>query len=177
MSLRVGGTVIICATRSRRATSSARPRPSCVVAARPNASHEVPGGPRNDVLVHFQPNRASGCAAPRRHAEKRPSDVPIPESGGSPRLSSEAADDRISVLSFVSHDRTLAPMITGFHTILYSVDPDATRAFFRDVLSWPWVDARGGWLIFKTPPSEIGCIRPRSRPPTAGQTCRTTRLR
>jgi catechol 2,3-dioxygenase-like lactoylglutathione lyase family enzyme len=47
-------------------------------------------------------------------------------------------------------------MITGFHTIIYSDDADATRAFFRDVLEWPSVDAGGGWLIFKTPPAEMG---------------------
>lgn len=39
---------------------------------------------------------------------------------------------------------------------MYSEDADATRAFFRDVLGWPWVDAHDGWLIFKTPPSEVG---------------------
>lgn len=47
-------------------------------------------------------------------------------------------------------------MITGFHTIVYSEDAESTRAFFRDVLQWPSVDAGGGWLIFKTPPSELG---------------------
>lgn len=47
-------------------------------------------------------------------------------------------------------------MITGFHTLIYSDDADATRAFFRDVLEWPWLDAGGGWLIFKTPPTELG---------------------
>jgi catechol 2,3-dioxygenase-like lactoylglutathione lyase family enzyme len=47
-------------------------------------------------------------------------------------------------------------MITGFHTIIYSDDAHATRAFFRDVLGWPSIDAGGGWLIFKTKPSELG---------------------
>jgi catechol 2,3-dioxygenase-like lactoylglutathione lyase family enzyme len=47
-------------------------------------------------------------------------------------------------------------MINGFHSLIYSDDPDATRAFLRDVLGWPYVDAHGGWLIFKTPPSEVG---------------------
>jgi len=47
-------------------------------------------------------------------------------------------------------------MISGFHTIIYSDDPVATREFFRDVLEWPALDAGGGWLIFKTPPSEMG---------------------
>jgi hypothetical protein len=47
-------------------------------------------------------------------------------------------------------------VITGFHTIVYSEDPAATRRFFADVLRWPSLDAGGGWLIFKTPPSELG---------------------
>jgi catechol 2,3-dioxygenase-like lactoylglutathione lyase family enzyme len=48
-------------------------------------------------------------------------------------------------------------MIRGAHMILYSKDPDADRAFFRDVLAWPFVDAHDGWLIFAMPPSEIAC--------------------
>lgn len=47
-------------------------------------------------------------------------------------------------------------MITGVHTLLYSDDPDATRAFLTDVLRWPHVDAGGGWLIFGTGASELG---------------------
>jgi catechol 2,3-dioxygenase-like lactoylglutathione lyase family enzyme len=46
-------------------------------------------------------------------------------------------------------------MITGAHTILYSRDADALRAFFRDVLEFPSVDAGGGWLIFGLPPGEV----------------------
>jgi predicted enzyme related to lactoylglutathione lyase len=45
--------------------------------------------------------------------------------------------------------------ITGLHAILYASHDEATRAFFRDVLGWPSVDAGRGWLIFKTPPAEI----------------------
>lgn len=47
-------------------------------------------------------------------------------------------------------------MITAVHTLVYADDADAARAFFRDVLAWPSVDAHGGWLIFKTGPSELG---------------------
>ena len=46
-------------------------------------------------------------------------------------------------------------MITGAHVIVYSRDADADRAFFRDVLEYPHVDAGGGWLIFKLPPGEV----------------------
>lgn len=47
-------------------------------------------------------------------------------------------------------------MITGLHSLVYSDDPDATRAFFRDVLGFAFVDTGGGWLIFRTGPSELG---------------------
>ena len=46
-------------------------------------------------------------------------------------------------------------MITGIHAIVYSERADATRAFFRDVLSLPHVDAGEGWLIFALPPAEL----------------------
>ena len=50
-------------------------------------------------------------------------------------------------------------MILACHTLVYSDDADATRAFFQDVLGFPSVDAGTGdysWLIFKTGPSELG---------------------
>jgi catechol 2,3-dioxygenase-like lactoylglutathione lyase family enzyme len=47
-------------------------------------------------------------------------------------------------------------MITAVHTLVHAQDPDAARAFFRDVLGWPNVDAHEGWLIFGTGPSELG---------------------
>lgn len=64
-------------------------------------------------------------------------------------------------------------MITAIHTLVYSDDPTATRAFFKDVLRWPFVsegdrgdDGLGGagtgggdpaeWLIFRTGASELG---------------------
>lgn len=46
-------------------------------------------------------------------------------------------------------------MITGAHTIIYSKDPEADRAFFRDVLGLPNVDVGDGWLIFGLPPAEV----------------------
>ena len=46
-------------------------------------------------------------------------------------------------------------MITGAHSIIYSRDPDGVRAFFRDVLEFPSVDAGHGWLIFALPPAEV----------------------
>ena len=46
-------------------------------------------------------------------------------------------------------------MISGAHVIIYSTDPDADRAFLRDVLGLPHVDVGHGWLIFGLPPSEV----------------------
>lgn len=53
-------------------------------------------------------------------------------------------------------------MITAIHTLVYSDDAPATRAFFRDVLGWPFVGmdheslGANAWLIFRTGPSELG---------------------
>jgi predicted enzyme related to lactoylglutathione lyase len=46
-------------------------------------------------------------------------------------------------------------MIGGVHTILYSKNADAVRAFLRDVLEFDSVDAGHGWLIFAAPPGEL----------------------
>lgn len=70
-------------------------------------------------------------------------------------------------------------MITAIHTLVYSDDTTATRAFFKDVLQWPFISegdhgnagtgtGTGGqdpaeWLIFRSGPSELGVH------PTTGQ--------
>ena len=46
-------------------------------------------------------------------------------------------------------------MINGAHVIVYSPDAEADRAFIRDTLEFPGVDAGGGWTIFQLPPSEV----------------------
>jgi catechol 2,3-dioxygenase-like lactoylglutathione lyase family enzyme len=46
-------------------------------------------------------------------------------------------------------------MILGAHVIVYSTDAEADRAFFRDVLGFPSVDAGRGWLIFGLPGGEV----------------------
>ncbi len=46
-------------------------------------------------------------------------------------------------------------MIRGAHVIIYSRDAEADRAFFRDVLHYPFADAGHGWLIFALPPAEV----------------------
>jgi len=45
-------------------------------------------------------------------------------------------------------------LINGAHVVVYSRDAEADRAFFRDVLKFPCVDAGHGWLIFAMPPLE-----------------------
>ena len=47
-------------------------------------------------------------------------------------------------------------MITGSHAMIFSEDPEADRAFLRDMLELPCIDSGGGWLIFKLPPAELG---------------------
>jgi predicted enzyme related to lactoylglutathione lyase len=54
--------------------------------------------------------------------------------------------------------------IIGAHVLLYTPEPDALRATFRDVFGWKHVDAGDGWLIFALPPAELGVH------PTEGQT-------
>lgn len=46
-------------------------------------------------------------------------------------------------------------MITGAHSIIFSTNPEADRAFLRDILKFPYVDVGHGWLIFALPPSEV----------------------
>ena len=46
-------------------------------------------------------------------------------------------------------------LVSGAHAIVYSRDAERDRAFLREVLGFPSVDAGGGWLIFALPPSEV----------------------
>jgi len=46
-------------------------------------------------------------------------------------------------------------MVFGAHVIVYSKDAEADRAFLREVLGLPSVDAGHGWLIFALPPAEV----------------------
>ena len=46
--------------------------------------------------------------------------------------------------------------IIGTHALLYTSEPEAVRAIFRDVFGWKHVDNGGGWLIFALPPAEVG---------------------
>ena len=46
--------------------------------------------------------------------------------------------------------------IIGTHMLVYTSEPEAVRAIFRDVFGWSHVDDGQGWLIFALPPAEIG---------------------
>lgn len=59
--------------------------------------------------------------------------------------------------------------VFGVHMLLYSSEPEKVRAILRDVFGWPHVDAGDGWLIFKTPPSEMG-VHPADGPTYEGGT-------
>ena len=48
-------------------------------------------------------------------------------------------------------------MIRGVHTMFYSSEPEAFRAFIRDKLGFPAHDVGGGWLIFDLPEADLGC--------------------
>ena len=70
-------------------------------------------------------------------------------------------------------------MITATHVLLYSDDPTATRAFFRNVLRWPFVSDEGSggdggddpsnWLVFRSGRGELGVH------PTSGDGWSTSR--
>jgi hypothetical protein len=55
-------------------------------------------------------------------------------------------------------------MINGTHVIVSSVDADADKRFFSDVLGFDSVDAGGGWLIFAPPPAEAAVHPTESAP-------------
>jgi catechol 2,3-dioxygenase-like lactoylglutathione lyase family enzyme len=47
-------------------------------------------------------------------------------------------------------------MIRGIHGLLYSSDPEATRAFFRDTMKLPGSDVGEGWWIFDFAEGDLG---------------------
>jgi hypothetical protein len=49
----------------------------------------------------------------------------------------------------------VTPMINGAHAVIFTKDAEGLRAFLRDTLGFPSIDAGGGWLIFALPPAEL----------------------
>jgi len=47
-------------------------------------------------------------------------------------------------------------MIEGAQALVFSTDPDADRAFARDLFGLSCADAGGGWLAFALPPGQSG---------------------
>jgi len=48
-------------------------------------------------------------------------------------------------------------MIKGVHTMFYTSEPEAMRAFIRDKLGFAYTDVGEGWLIFELPEADMGC--------------------
>ena len=48
-------------------------------------------------------------------------------------------------------------MIKGVHTMFYSSEPEAFRAFIRDKFGFTYTDIGEGWLIFDLPEADMGC--------------------
>ena len=46
--------------------------------------------------------------------------------------------------------------INGTHMLFYTSEAEQLRAMLRDVFGFTYVDAHGGWLIFRLPPAEVG---------------------
>ena len=59
-------------------------------------------------------------------------------------------------------------MIRGVHTMFYSSEPAALRAFLRDKLGFPATDVGGGWLIFDLPEADMGVHPVETDPAKAG---------
>jgi len=45
-------------------------------------------------------------------------------------------------------------IVNAVHVLINTTNPEADRAFFRDVLGFKYVDVGHGWLIFGLPPAE-----------------------
>jgi catechol 2,3-dioxygenase-like lactoylglutathione lyase family enzyme len=57
----------------------------------------------------------------------------------------------------VSCARKEVGVIKGVHTMYYTSEPEALRAFLRDKLGFPATDVGDGWLIFNLPEADMGC--------------------
>src|SRR5215468_7291678 len=119
--------------RGGRGAAGARPRPLPALRVGARAPRPL------DVLV---PARLEHLRHPRRL----------------PGLRATVARDPVPALQGLVAPRGLVrggAMITGAHSIVYSRSPEKDRAFLRDVIGLPHVDAGEGWLIFGLPPAEV----------------------
>ena len=122
--------------------------------------------------AHPHPRDDRAEENPRRDRQDAPERVPLGPTapGCQPRRC--VGRTAIGLLINRLTSARIAPfMIIGAHILLYSKDPEADRAFFRDVLDFRGVDAGHGWLIFALPASEAAVPPDRRRSlsePTAG---------
>jgi predicted enzyme related to lactoylglutathione lyase len=60
-------------------------------------------------------------------------------------------------------DERRRPVISGVHAIVFTPAVAEVRAFFRDVLDLPHVEAGGDWPIYALPPAELA-VHPAALP-------------
>ncbi|MGH3042839.1 MAG: VOC family protein [Gaiellaceae bacterium] len=96
---------------------------------------------------HRSPGRHSGIEVARRDHEAR-AQVDCATAGGF------RSAHGLNRLPSVTVERR-SNVIIGAHAVVFSQDAERARAFFREVLGFPSVDAGGGWLIFALPPAEL----------------------
>ncbi len=99
------------------------------------------------------PNQPDQSASPVLMRSIPPEPAPPPIAGSTPR-------------SAPVPDATRGPDglgITGVHAVIFTRAVAEVRAFFRDALGLPNVDAGDGWLIFALPPAELA-VHPADMP-------------
>jgi catechol 2,3-dioxygenase-like lactoylglutathione lyase family enzyme len=72
-----------------------------------------------------------------------------------PAIESALRKSRTAIVRPRSGAYDFGTVIIGVHAIIFTSDAEADRAFFREVLDLPSVDAGEGWLIFALPPAEL----------------------
>jgi catechol 2,3-dioxygenase-like lactoylglutathione lyase family enzyme len=118
-------------------TTQAEPVTAAVSDGEQPAAPEQPDATASPVLMRSTPQEP----APLPTAEPAPRSAPAPDA----RLEPSAGG------------------ITGVHAIVFTPAAAQVRAFFRDALGLPNVDAGDGWLIFALPPAELA-VHPADAP-------------
>jgi len=118
-------------------TTQAEPVTAAVSDGEQPAPPEQPDSTASPVLMRSTPQEP----APLPTAEPAPRSAPAPDA----RLEPSAGG------------------ITGVHAIVFTPAAAQVRAFFRDALGLPNVDAGDGWLIFALPPAELA-VHPADAP-------------
>ena len=91
------------------------------------------------------PEQPDATASPVLMRSTPQEPAPLPTAEPAPR-SAPAPDARLE---------PSAGGITGVHAIVFTPAVAQVRAFFRDTLGLPNVDAGDGWLVFALPPAEL----------------------